>query len=311
MNPAVTLNARRNLPVTVGYTFSLGRTTANAAVFCSVFRVCSEADRALLSSFHRVAGFTASAAYDRVNSVVDPTNGTLISLNLMHASRWVLSDTLYQFNRAEMGVSRYYRLGRRGVFAWRARAGIIVPAGDISLAGQSVQFVPPEQRFLKRRRPNSVRGYARNELGPRVYVQPSLCRCRERTPPVCPWRPRGDRRQRDLRAQHRGPVRNAAVSGPDAGGPVRGRRPSVGAGGPADRGARRARHSRRGPAVRDPARPDPDRRGVQRLRRGAGPLYVQDNGTHTLTLTQASYQPAQAMGFFRRIFVQFAVGQAF
>ena len=50
---------------------------------------------------------------------------------------------------------------------------MIVPAGNISLAGQSVRFVPPEQRFYGGG-PNSVRGYARNELGPRVYVTDSI-----------------------------------------------------------------------------------------------------------------------------------------
>ena len=42
-----------------------------------------------------------------------------------------------------------------------------------------------------------------------------------------------------------------------------------------------------------------------------GPLYVQDNVTRTLTLTNPSHQPIQPTSFFRRIFVQFAVGQAF
>src|SRR2546427_11893659 len=64
----------------------------------------------------------------------------------MHASRIVYSDTLYEFNRGELEASRYYPLGRRGVFAWRGRAGAIV-LGRITLAGQSGHFVPPDQRF--------------------------------------------------------------------------------------------------------------------------------------------------------------------
>jgi len=58
------------------------------------------------------------------------------------------------------------------VFAWRVRAGAIV-LGRITLAGQSRPFVPPDQRFYGGG-PNSVRGYARNELGPRVYVTDSI-----------------------------------------------------------------------------------------------------------------------------------------
>jgi outer membrane protein assembly factor BamA len=54
------------------------------------------------------------------------------------------------------------------VFAWRVRGGTIF-AQSINLSGQSVAYVPPDQRFYGGG-PNSVRGYGRNELGPRVYV---------------------------------------------------------------------------------------------------------------------------------------------
>src|SRR5207237_755612 len=45
----------------------------------------------------------------------------------------------------------------------------LASARRIALGGQSVHFSPPDQRFYGGG-PNSVRGYARNELGPRVYV---------------------------------------------------------------------------------------------------------------------------------------------
>src|SRR5437667_8890841 len=140
--------------------------------FCGVFRVCDAQDRALLESSRRFAAVTVSGARDRVNNVLDPSGGSLVTVTLMHASRIVYSDTLYEFNRGELEASRYYPLGRRAVFAWRVRAGAIV-LGRITLAGQSVHFVPPDQRFYGGG-PNSVRGYARNELGPRVYVSDSV-----------------------------------------------------------------------------------------------------------------------------------------
>ncbi|HEY6807447.1 MAG TPA: BamA/TamA family outer membrane protein, partial [Gemmatimonadales bacterium] len=105
---------------------------------------------------------------DQVNSVLDPTRGSLITVNLMHASRYVGSDPFYEFNRGEVEVAHYYSLSRATVFAWRVRAGTILPQ-KITLSGQKAGFVPPEQRFYAGG-PNSVRGYARNELGPRVYV---------------------------------------------------------------------------------------------------------------------------------------------
>jgi outer membrane protein assembly factor BamA len=54
------------------------------------------------------------------------------------------------------------------VFAWRVRGGTILPQ-DITLSGQPVGYVPPDQRFYAGG-PNSVRGFGRNELGPRVYI---------------------------------------------------------------------------------------------------------------------------------------------
>src|SRR6266567_2138658 len=68
-------------------------------------------------------------------------------------------------------ISKYYPLSRRSVLAWRVRGGTILPQ-RLSLLGQSVKFVPPDQRFYAGG-PNSVRGFARNELGPRVYVSDS------------------------------------------------------------------------------------------------------------------------------------------
>src|SRR3989475_12601968 len=38
VNVGITLNARRNGPVTLGYGFSVGRTTADAAVYCKIGR---------------------------------------------------------------------------------------------------------------------------------------------------------------------------------------------------------------------------------------------------------------------------------
>lgn len=167
-NLAVTFNARRSVPITLGYGFSVGHTSADPAVYCSLFRVCADSDRAFLANTRRFAAVTLSAVRDRVNNVLDPTDGSVVSLSLMHTSRYVGSDPFYEFNRGELAIAQYYPLGRRAVFAWRLRGGTILPQ-RITLSGQSVLFVPPELRFYAGG-PNSVRGYGLNELGPRVYV---------------------------------------------------------------------------------------------------------------------------------------------
>jgi hypothetical protein len=42
-----------------------------------------------------------------------------------------------------------------------------------------------------------------------------------------------------------------------------------------------------------------------------GPLYFQDNVTNSLTLTNRTHRPGLRPGFWPRVVVQFAVGQAF
>src|SRR2546426_821635 len=171
-NLAVTFNARRNVPVTVGYGYSVGRTTADPVVLCERFLLCNASDQAFLLNTRPFGAITISGVRARVNSVLDPSAGSVMQVTLVHASRYVLSDTLYEFNRGELEVAKYYPLSRRSAFAWRIRGGTILPQ-RLSLLGQSTQFVPPHQRFYAGG-PNSVRGYARNELGPRVYVTDSI-----------------------------------------------------------------------------------------------------------------------------------------
>src|SRR3989454_955355 len=169
-NLAVTLNARRNIPVALGYSYSVGRTTADPAVLCLVYLLCNVSDQRFLTNRRRFGAVTVSGVRDQTNSVLDPTAGSLVTGSLTHSSRLVGSDSLYEFNRGQLQIARYYPLGRRGAFAWRVLGGTILPARKISLKGQSLRFVPPDQRFYGGG-PNSVRGYARNELGPRVYFR--------------------------------------------------------------------------------------------------------------------------------------------
>src|SRR5207247_11454397 len=114
-----------------------GRTTPGAAVDCSRFRVCDATDRELIARARGYGAVTVAAVRDQVNSVLDPSAGSLITASLLHASRLVGSDTLYEFNRGQFEVSSYSRLGRRGVFAWPALAVPVGPPRRIPPAGQT------------------------------------------------------------------------------------------------------------------------------------------------------------------------------
>lgn len=308
-NVEVTLNARRRIPVTVGYGYSVGRTTAgSAAIYCSLFRVCTDSSQAFLKKRRPFGAVTVTAARDRVNNALDPTEGSLITATLLHASRAVGSQWPYEFNRGELEIARYHPIGRRIVFAWRVRGGTILPQ-DITLSGQRVGFVPPDQRFYGGG-PNSVRGYGRNELGPRVYVTTDTVNLDDVLA-----KPTGGNSAVFLNAELRLPS------------PIFAQRMRLGlfvdAGQVWERGEQLAvvRGLRVTPGLGlrfttplGPIRIDAAYNGYAAE---PGPLYFQNNTDHSLTLllnsdaTVVTYQPPRPTSFWGRIVVQFAVGQAF
>ena len=313
-NLAVTFNARRDVPVTVGYGYSVGRTTADPVVLCERFLLCNRSDQAFLLNTRPFGAITISGVRARVNSVLDPSAGSVMQVTLVHASRYVLSDTLYEFNRGELEVAKYYPLSRRSALAWRIRGGTILPQ-RLSLLGQSTQFVPPDQRFYAGG-PNSVRGYARNELGPRVYVTDSII-------------VQGtDTTLRNLRASPTGGntvvTANLELRVPTPIFPDRVRLGLfVDVGQVWERGdtltAVSGLRVTPGLGLRfitplGPVRLDAAYNGYPQE---PGPLYLLDNTNKSLTAVldpagkQVLYRPQLPGGFWRRVVVQFAVGQAF
>ena len=312
-NLGVVFNARGGLPVSLGYGYSVGRTAAQPAVYCSIFRACDAGDQGFLANRRAFASVTAGVVRDRVNSPLDPTSGSLVTATVMHSSRLVGSDPFYEFNRGELEIARYHPIGRRIVFAWRARTGTILPQ-RITLSGQSAKFVPPEQRFYAGG-PNSVRGYGRNELGPRVYVTGDT---------TAPNREivGNDTIYHDLRTAPTGGnsafVVNAELRLPS---PVFPQRMRVGlfvdAGQVWERGEELVSvgNVRVTPGVGlrfttplGPVRLDLAYNGY---RAEAGPLLFSDTATNSITRIRDAYSTQRPASFFRRLVLQFAVGQAF
>lgn len=164
----VTFYARGNTPVAVTYGYSLGSTAALPAVYCSVFQACTLTDQQFLRERRPFAGLSVTAARRRVDSPLDPSQGTFASATFVHSSPLLGSDPFFEFNRAEGELAWYRRVGRRSVLAWRVRAGVVIPR-LIQLTADTSRFIPPEHRMYAGG-PNSVRGYSSNGLGPLVYV---------------------------------------------------------------------------------------------------------------------------------------------
>jgi outer membrane protein assembly factor BamA len=107
----------------------------------------------------------------RVNNLLDPTRGSVISGEATVSSRYLGSSSLQQFVRLSGDAAWYRPLGRSIVVAARIKGGVIFSPDVVLGSGEPLGFVPPDQRFYAGG-PNDLRGYDRNELGPVVYVVP-------------------------------------------------------------------------------------------------------------------------------------------
>jgi len=171
---SMTFNARRKVPVGVTYTYTVGRTDADPAVFCSVLNACDDSTQRFFNTRRPFASVGVTAALRTENNPLDPISGGHVGATLLNSSRFLGSSSLYEFNRGEIEVARFLQLGRRGTFGWRLHVGAVFP-GLVTVKGvdSTQQFVPPDQRFYAGG-PNSVRGFSANELGPKVYVTDSI-----------------------------------------------------------------------------------------------------------------------------------------
>jgi outer membrane protein insertion porin family len=161
---------RRRNPLSLTYTVSYGRTEATAQSFCAFFNACTSDVIEPLRENRVLAMLTAAGSFPRVNSQIDPTRGSLASLELTYASTIIGSSSLQQFTRFGGSMAWYRPLSRDVVLSWRVKGGATF-SPTLDVASGRGAFIPPEQRFYAGG-PNDVRGFDRNELGPVVYVVP-------------------------------------------------------------------------------------------------------------------------------------------
>jgi outer membrane protein assembly factor BamA len=159
---------RRRIPLSLAYNLSYGRTEATEVSFCASFNACTSDVVSLLEQNRVLATLTGTATVPRVNNLIDPSRGSLKSLEVTLSSRFIGSTPFQQFTRAVVDAAWYRPLGRNVVLSWHVRGGAIF-SPTVDVASERGSFIPPEHRFYAGG-PSDVRGFHRNELGPVVYV---------------------------------------------------------------------------------------------------------------------------------------------
>lgn len=164
----LTRESFRQVQLALTYRLAYGGTEANDASFCAYFNACTAEDITRLREKRLLGTLSASVSRQRVNNLLDPTRGTLMSAEATVSARALGSSSLTEFTRFVAEVSAYRELARGVVLAVRGRGGIVL-SPRVELGGGAANFLPPEQRFYAGGA-DDVRGFARNELGPVVYV---------------------------------------------------------------------------------------------------------------------------------------------
>jgi outer membrane protein assembly factor BamA len=166
-------------PIGLNYRFETTRVEAGAVYFCAAYGICDAPTIAALGRTQRLAPIGASAWIDRSDDLDSPTRGYTGVIDVEHASS--ATGSTFAHERAAADLSYYKPFGTippdfgttksPKVLALHARAGIVRPhAGDrsaLGISGGGEGVLHPRARFYAGGM-QSVRGFAENELGPRV-----------------------------------------------------------------------------------------------------------------------------------------------
>jgi len=167
-------------PISLNYRFELNRVDAGDVYFCINYGVCDQSTLSALRDRHRLSPLTLTGSINRANDPLSPTKGYRANADLEHASSFTVSD--FRYNRATGEGAAYFPFRKRGVLAGHVRLGWIHPlksTGD-ALNTSADDLLHPRKRFYAGGS-RSVRGFAENQLGPRVLTIPNA-RLRRKDP---------------------------------------------------------------------------------------------------------------------------------
>lgn len=141
-----------------------GRTIASPQFLCVGFDTCTEEDLDVLQRFRWSNSLSLAAVRDAHRSSGTTDQGYIVRGGIDWASPILLSDDSYLRMLTE---GAYYHPLRPGwVLAANLRFGRFLRG----ILGEADGYIPPERRFYAGG-PSSVRGFARNALGPTTYIQ--------------------------------------------------------------------------------------------------------------------------------------------
>src|SRR6185436_14641338 len=159
-----TRQIRIRAPVSLNYRYELNHVQASDTYFCVNYGVCDTLTISSLRTHQSLSPATLTGFVDRSDQPFSPTKGYVARLDFEHASAATFSD--YRYNRAFLDAAVYtHRSGQRSVYSAHLRMGVVQALSS----GPDAGVLHPRKRFYAGGA-NSVRGYAENQLGPRILT---------------------------------------------------------------------------------------------------------------------------------------------
>jgi outer membrane protein assembly factor BamA len=165
-----------DLPASLSYRYEITGVRAGDVFFCVTFGICDPPVIETLRGRNVLSPLGLDLHLDRKDDPLAPTTGYMVRLDVEHASRFTLSD--FGYNRISGEGSYYLPFGgsrRRHVVAGNLRFGWVRGTGGtrarLGIPELDQDFIHPRKRFYAGGA-RSVRGYAENQLGPRVLTIP-------------------------------------------------------------------------------------------------------------------------------------------
>ena len=167
------------LPIGLNYRFESTRAQGSAVYYCAGYGVCDNATIDALQRRQRLSPIGVSAWMDRADDLEAPTRGYTWVVDAEHASR--ITGSTFAHDRISTDAAYYHAFGRVVasddankdplVLAVHGRAGWVRPLAEdrdaLGVGGDGPGILHPRARFYAGGM-QSVRGFAENELGPRV-----------------------------------------------------------------------------------------------------------------------------------------------
>ncbi len=165
------------VPLVLNYRFEISKVSAGDVYFCQFFGVCEVGVIGALREAHRLSPISLSFYADRSDDVFRPRSGFVTRAEFEHANSYTLSD--YHYVRGSGAFTKFWAIGRTWSLATRAGAGYVrsLASTGSAVGGDAAtgrEIIHPRKRFYAGGS-QSVRGYAENQLGPRILtIDPAL-----------------------------------------------------------------------------------------------------------------------------------------